>query len=99
MANVAGQRLHFIHQRGKGPSPIPLLIIHGWPGLFLEMVELVGPLTDPERHGGKAEDAFDVVIPSIPGYAFSQHPGTVGLTPKAVADRFTSPGRSGSNSG
>ena len=89
MANVAGQRLHFIHQRGKGPSPVPLLITHGWPGLFLEMVELVGPLTDPERHGGNAEDAFDVVIPSIPGYAFSQHPGTVGLTPKAVADRFT----------
>ena len=67
-------RLHAIHARGTGPSPIPLLIAHGWPSSFLEMLDLIPLLTNPAAHGGDAADAFDVVVPSLPGYGFSERP-------------------------
>jgi pimeloyl-ACP methyl ester carboxylesterase len=70
-ATVDGVRLHFVHQRGKGPAPLPLVFTHGWPSSFYELLSLVGLLTDPASHGGDPADAFDVVIPSLPGYGFS----------------------------
>jgi pimeloyl-ACP methyl ester carboxylesterase len=70
-ATVGGVRLHFVHERGRGPAPLPLVLTHGWPSTFFELLGLVGPLTDPAAHGGDPADAFDVVIPSLPGYAFS----------------------------
>ena len=63
--------IHFIHERGKGPDPMPLLITHGWPGSFLEMLKIIPMLTDPESYGGDAADSFDVVVPSLPGFGFS----------------------------
>jgi pimeloyl-ACP methyl ester carboxylesterase len=67
-----GVRLHFVHERGRGPSPVPLILTHGWPSTFYELLPLVPPLTDPARYGGNADDAFDVVIPSLPGFGFSE---------------------------
>ena len=69
-----GQGIHFIHARGKGPAPLPLIISHGWPGSFYEFMQVLGPLTDPAAHGGDPADAFDVVVPSLPGYGFSDPP-------------------------
>lgn len=68
---IDGQRLHYIHERGKGPKPFPLIITHGWPGSIAEFMEIIGPLTDPAAHGGDPADAFDVIAPSLPGYGFS----------------------------
>jgi pimeloyl-ACP methyl ester carboxylesterase len=70
-ASVDGVRLHFVHVQGKGPAPLPLVLTHGWPSTFYELLPLVPLLTDPANHGGDAADAFDVVIPSLPGYGFS----------------------------
>lgn len=78
-------RIHFVHVRGKGPRPLPLIISHGWPGSFAEMVKLIPLLADPTAHGGRAEDAFDVVVPSLPGYGFSDPPRAAGMTPAAIA--------------
>jgi pimeloyl-ACP methyl ester carboxylesterase len=75
---IDGLTIHFIHRRSKQPGALPLLITHGWPGSFVEFAKIIGPLTDPAAHGGRAEDAFDVVIPSIPGFAFSGKPRTAG---------------------
>ncbi|WP_043216930.1 epoxide hydrolase family protein [Streptomyces sp. 351MFTsu5.1] len=80
--------LHFVHARGKGPHPMPLLFTHGWPGSFWEVHKILGPLTDPAAHGGDPADAFDVVAPSLPGYGFSPHPGRPGVDPGAIADAF-----------
>jgi pimeloyl-ACP methyl ester carboxylesterase len=71
-ATIDGTRLHFIHERGRGPSPIPLLLIHGFPDSFYRFHELIPLLTDPAAHGGDPADAFDVVVPSLPGYGFSE---------------------------
>lgn len=68
---IDGQTIHFIHVKSKAANAIPLMLIHGWPGSFVEFLHHIEPLTDPVNHGGEAEDAFDVVIPSLPGYAFS----------------------------
>ncbi len=68
-----GCGIHFIHERGKGPSPIPLILTHGWPGSFVEMMRIIPLLTDPAAYGGDENDAFDVVVPSLPGYGFSDH--------------------------
>ena len=68
---IDGQRIHYIHERGKGPKPFPLIITHGWPGSIAEFMEVIGPLTDPAAHGGDPADAFDVIAPSLPGYGFS----------------------------
>ena len=66
--------LHFIHEKGSGPAPLPLIISHGWPGSVLEFLEIIEPLAHPERFGGRAEDSFDVVAPSLPGFGFSGKP-------------------------
>jgi pimeloyl-ACP methyl ester carboxylesterase len=84
-AEVGGLGIHFIHERGRGPAPLPLLITHGWPGSVAEFVKIIRPLTDPAAHGGDAADAFDVVCPSIPGFGFSDHPRAPGMTPERVA--------------
>jgi len=73
-AEVDGIDLHFIHEKGSGPSPMPLLISHGWPGTVVEFMQIIEPLTHPERFGGKVEDAFSVIAPSLPGFAFSGRP-------------------------
>ena len=70
-ARVDGLGIHFIHERGKGPNPLPLIITHGWPSSFVEMLKLIPLLTDPASHGGDPADSFDVVVPSMPGYGFS----------------------------
>jgi len=70
-AEVNSLKLHFIHERGQGPSPFPLIITHGWPSTFFELTKLIPLLTDPARYGADPEDAFDVVVPSLPGYGFS----------------------------
>ena len=78
--------VHFIHQRSPEPDALPLLVTHGWPGSVVEFMEIIGPLTDPAAHGGRAEDAFHVVAPSIPGYGFSGHPPGRGFGPEPAAD-------------
>ncbi len=75
---VDGVNIHFFHVRSKHPNALPLLIIHGWPGSIFEQIKLIEPLTDPTAFGGRAEDAFDVVIPSLPGYGFSDRPRETG---------------------
>ena len=84
---VEGTALHFVHERGSGDRPIPLLIAHGWPYSFHSYDHLVDQLAHPERHGGRAKDAFSVVVPSYPGYDFSARPA-VPLGPKATAMLF-----------
>ena len=82
---IDGLTIHFLHVRSKQPRALPLLITHGWPGSFVEFTRIIGPLTDPAAHGGRAEDAFDVVIPSIPGFAFSGKPREPGYDPARIA--------------
>ena len=77
--------IHFIHVHSRHENALPVILIHGWPGSVVEMLNVVGPLTDPTAYGGSAEDAFDVVIPSIPGYGFSGKPTTSGWGPEHVA--------------
>ena len=77
--------IHFIHVKSRHEDALPVILIHGWPGSVVEMLSVVGPLNDPTAHGGSAEDAFDVVIPSIPGYGFSGKPTTSGWGPERVA--------------
>jgi microsomal epoxide hydrolase len=84
-ATVGGLQIHFIHQRGKGPKPFPLVVTHGWPGSVAEFVKILGPLSDPAAHGGDAADAFDVVCPSMPGYGFSDHAREPGMDPERIA--------------
>ena len=87
-APVAGIDVHFIHEQGVGPRPFPLLLSHGWPGSIVEFQELIPRLTDPARFGGRAEDAFTVVAPSLPGYAFSFRPHQPRLGVAQIADVF-----------
>jgi pimeloyl-ACP methyl ester carboxylesterase len=84
-ARVGGLGIHFIHRRGVGPKPLPLLITHGWPGSVAEFAEIIEPLADPARHGGDAADAFDVIAPSMPGYGFSDPPIEPGMNPERIA--------------
>jgi pimeloyl-ACP methyl ester carboxylesterase len=77
---IDGIHLHFLHVKGKGMHPLPLLISHGWPGSFFEMYKIIGPLTDPASYGGDPVDAFDVVVPSLPGYGFSGPTKVRGVT-------------------
>jgi len=83
--SVDGFHIHFVHVRGKGPAPLPLIVTHGWPGSFVEMLKLIPLLTDPTAHGGREEDAFDVIVPSLPGYGFSDRPRERGMDPKKIA--------------
>ena len=82
---IDGLDIHFIHVRSRHPNALPLIITHGWPGSVLELLKVIGPLTDPTAHGGRAEDAFDVVIPSMPGYGFSGRPQATGWGPDRMA--------------
>ena len=88
ITEIDGLDIHFIHVRSKHKSALPVIITHGWPGSVLEQIKLVGPLTDPTAFGGRAEDAFDVVIPSIPGYGFSGKPTATGWTHARMARAF-----------
>src|SRR6266850_8080970 len=85
VSNIDGLDIHFIHVRSKNPNALPVIITHGWPGSIIEQLRIIGPLTDPTAYGGKAEDAFDVVIPSLPGYGFSGKPTATGWDPQRVA--------------
>jgi pimeloyl-ACP methyl ester carboxylesterase len=75
---IDGADIHFIHVKSRHESALPLIMTHGWPGSVIELLETVGPLTDPTEHGGSAEDAFDLVLPSVPGYGFSAEPTELG---------------------
>jgi pimeloyl-ACP methyl ester carboxylesterase len=85
VTQIDGLDIHFIHVRSSNPDALPIIITHGWPGSILEMIKTIGPLTDPVAHGGRSEDAFHVVIPSIPGYGFSEKPRELGWGPDRVA--------------
>jgi len=85
ITKIDGIDIHFIHVRSKYPNALPVIITHGWPGSVIEQLKVIGPLTDPVAYGGKAEDAFDVVIPSIPGYGFSGKPAELGWNPTRIA--------------
>src|SRR5262245_20707004 len=89
-APIAGIDVHFFHEPGVGPRPMPLLLSHGWPGSFVEFERLIPMLTDPARFGGDPADAFTVVAPSLPGYAFSFKPGQPRLGVVEIADLFAS---------
>jgi pimeloyl-ACP methyl ester carboxylesterase len=85
VTNIDGVDIHFIHVRSKEKNALPVIITHGWPGSIIEQLKIIDPLTNPTAHGGKAEDAFDVVIPSLPGYGFSGKPSTTGWDPQHIA--------------
>ncbi len=78
MTNIDGVDIHFIHVRSKHAHALPMIVTHGWPGSVIELLKIVEPLTNPMPSGGRMEDAFDVVIPSMPGYGFSGKPTTGG---------------------
>jgi pimeloyl-ACP methyl ester carboxylesterase len=82
---IDGLEIHFIHVKSPHENAMPLIMTHGWPGSVIELLEVVGPLTDPTAHGGDAEDAFDLVLPSLPGYGFSGEPREVGWDPGRTA--------------
>lgn len=85
MARIEGQDIHFLHHRGVGARPFPLVMTHGWPGSFLEMERIVPLLTDPAAHGGDPADVFDVIVPSLPGYGFSPAPAQPGMNSQRIA--------------
>lgn len=86
MAHIDDAPVHFIHQRGVGPNPVPLIITHGWPWSFWDMRKVIGPLADPAAFGGDPADAFDVIVPSLPGYGFSGPPPHSGINFWRTAD-------------
>jgi pimeloyl-ACP methyl ester carboxylesterase len=88
LTEIDGLDIHFIHVRSQHENALPLIITHGWPGSVIEMLNVVGPLSVPTAHGGDAEDAFDVVVPSIPGYGFSAKPTATGWDPVHIADAW-----------
>jgi pimeloyl-ACP methyl ester carboxylesterase len=90
MTEIDGLDIHFIHVQSPHENALPLIITHGWPGSVIEMLNVIGPLTDPPAHGGDAEDAFDVVIPSMPGYGFSGKPTEPGWDPVHIARAWIS---------
>jgi pimeloyl-ACP methyl ester carboxylesterase len=85
VTNIDGLDIHFIHVKSKHASALPIVITHGWPGSIIEQLKIIGPLTDPTAHGGTAADAFDVVIPSLPGYGFSGKPTSPGWDVPRIA--------------
>src|SRR4051812_5154394 len=82
---VGSERIHFVHLPGRGPAPLPIVLTHGWPATFLEFRGIIGPLADPAAHGGDARDAFDVVVPSLPGFGFSPPPCDPRTTKRTIA--------------
>jgi pimeloyl-ACP methyl ester carboxylesterase len=89
VTEIDGLDIHFIHVRSPHENALPLIITHGWPGSVVEMLNVIGPLSDPTAHGGDAGDAFHVVVPSIPGYGFSERPSTTGWDPGHIARAWT----------
>ena len=87
IAPVDGIDLHFVHEKGSGPAPMPLIISHGWPGSIVEFLKIIEPLAHPERFGGSSEDAFDVIAPSLPGFGFSGRPSRP-IGPRKIARLF-----------
>jgi hypothetical protein len=85
MTTIDGVDIHFIHVRSRHPNALPLIMTHGWPGSVFELLKVIGPLTDPTAYGGRAEDAFDLVLPSMPGYGFSGKPTGTGWDPDRIA--------------
>jgi pimeloyl-ACP methyl ester carboxylesterase len=85
LTNIDGLDLHFIHVKSKHPNALPVIVTHGWPGSIIEQLKIIGPLTDPTAYGGTAADAFDVVIPSLPGYGFSERPTAAGWDVPRIA--------------
>ena len=85
ITTIDGLDIHFIHVRSRHPNALPVIITHGWPGSVTEQLKVIGPLTDPTAHGGRAPDAFDVIIPSMPGYGFSGKPTSTGWNPERIA--------------
>ncbi|MBA2284839.1 MAG: epoxide hydrolase [Ktedonobacteraceae bacterium] len=85
-ADIDGFGIHFLHERGRGPNALPLIITHGWPGSFFEMLKIIPLLTDPASHGGDAADSFDVIVPSLPGFGFSDRPSARGMTMTKTAE-------------
>ena len=83
---IEGQGIHFIHERGKGPDPMPIVVTHGWPSTFFEMTKFIPRLTDPASYGGDPSDSFDVVVPSMPGYGFSDQTRQRGVNTHRIAD-------------
>jgi len=85
-ANIDGLGVHFVHERGRGRDPLPIVLTHGWPSAFTEHLDLLPLLTDPAAHGGRTEDAFDVVVTSMPGFGFSDRPTFPGIFESTIAD-------------
>jgi len=85
MTAIDGVDIHFIHVRSRHQNALPLIVTHGWPGSAIEQLKIIGPLTDPTAHGGSAEDAFDIVVPSLPGFGFSGRPTSSGWDPDRIA--------------
>lgn len=85
LTTIDGLDIHFIHVRSENPNAMPLILTHGWPGSIVEFLKLIGPLTDPVAFGGNVEESFDVVIPSLPGFGFSQQPTETGWTVPRIA--------------
>lgn len=85
VTEIDGVDIHFIHVKSRHANALPLIVTHGWPGSIIEQLRVIGPLTDPTAHGGRAEDAFDLVIPSMPGYGFSGKPTGTGWNPERIA--------------
>jgi pimeloyl-ACP methyl ester carboxylesterase len=85
VTTIDGLDIHFIHAKSKHPNALPVIITHGWPGSIIEQIKVIEPLTNPTAHGGSAADAFDVVIPSLPGYGFSGKPDATGWDPQRIA--------------
>ena len=85
ITNIDGVDIHFIHVKSKHPNALPIIVTHGWPGSIIEQLKIIGPLTDPTADGGTPADAFDVVIPSLPGYGFSGKPSVNGWDPQRIA--------------
>ena len=88
ITNIEGLDIQFIHIKSKHKNALPLIITHGWPGSVFELLKVIGPLTDPTAYGGKAEDAFDLVIPSMPGYGFSEKPKGTGWGPEKIGNAW-----------
>jgi len=85
VTTIDGVQIHFIHVKSKHEGALPIIVTHGWPGSIIEQMKIIGPLTEPSSHGGSASDAFDVVIPSIPGHGFSGKPAELGWDPIRIA--------------
>jgi pimeloyl-ACP methyl ester carboxylesterase len=86
MADIQGLHIHYLHRRGVGPSPFPLILTHGWPGSFIEFEAVADRLADPARHGGDPASAFDVIVPSLPGFGFSSAPDAAGTSSRRIAE-------------